>query len=50
MFELFLFINPLGLSCYHLEKQIRKIAEELDLEICINYIPLVTMTAMKRDL
>ena len=50
MFELFLFINPLGLSCYHLEKQIRKIAEELDLEICINYIPLVTMTAMKQDL
>lgn len=50
MFELFLFINPLGLSCYQLEKRIRLIAAELQLEISVNYIPLVTMEAMKADM
>lgn len=50
MFELFLFINPLGLSCYQLEKRIRLLAAKLQLEISVNYIPLVTMEAMKADM
>ncbi|WP_201331622.1 DsbA family protein, partial [Lactobacillus nasalidis] len=50
MFELFLFINPLGLSCYQLEKRIRLLAAELKLEISVNYIPMVTMEAMKADM
>lgn len=50
MFELFLFINPLGLSCFQLENKIKLLAEELDLEICINYLPLVTLDSMKADM
>lgn len=50
MFELFLFINPLGLSCFQLENKIKLLAEELDLEICVNYLPLVTLDSMKADM
>ena len=50
MFELFLFINPLGLSCFQLENKIKLLAEELDLEICLNYLPLVTLDSMKADM
>ena len=47
---MFLFISPLGLRCFNVEKQIIEIKNKLDLDICFNYIPMVKEESLKQDL
>lgn len=49
MFEIFLFINPIGIYCYDTEKQIRKTVEELDLDVCYHYIPIANVCLVNDD-
>ncbi|MBC9719925.1 DsbA family protein [Lactobacillus acidophilus] len=50
MFEIFLFINPIGIYCYDTEKQIRKTMDELGVDVCYHYIPIANVCLVNDDL
>lgn len=49
MFEIFLFINPIGIYCYDTEKQIRETVDELGVDVCYHYIPIANVCLIKDD-
>ena len=49
MFEIFLFINPIGIYCYDTEKQIRKTVDELGVDVCYHYIPIANVCLINDD-
>lgn len=49
MFEIFLFINPIGIYCYDTEKQIRKTVDKLGLDVCYHYIPIANVCLVNDD-
>lgn len=49
MFEIFLFINPIGIYCYDTEKQIRKTVDELGVDVCYHYIPIANVCLVNDD-
>ena len=49
MFEIFLFINPIGIYCYNTEKQIRKTVDELGVDVCYHYIPIANVCLINDD-
>lgn len=49
MFEIFLFINPIGFYCYNVEKQMRKIIDELGIETCCHYVPIANVEIIQDD-
>lgn len=50
MFEIFFFINPVGIYCYDTEKLIRSTITELDIDACYHFIPIVTINVIKKDI
>lgn len=50
MFEIFLFINPIGIYCFDTERQIRKITDELGIDVCCHYIPIANVSLVKDDI
>lgn len=50
MFELFLFINPIGLYCYDVEQQLRKAEDELEITTSVHYLPILTTQTMSSDI
>lgn len=49
MFEIFLFINPIGIYCYDTEKQIRKTVDKLGINVCYHYIPIANVSLVNED-
>ncbi|WP_407460857.1 DsbA family protein [Lactobacillus gallinarum] len=49
MFEIFLFINPIGIYCYDTEKQIRNTVDELGIDVCYHYIPIANVCLVNDD-
>ncbi|WP_297953186.1 DsbA family protein [uncultured Lactobacillus sp.] len=49
MFEIFLFINPIGIYCYDTERQIRKAVDELGVDVCYHYIPIANVCLINDD-
>lgn len=49
MFEIFLFINPIGIYCYDTERQIHQTVEELGLDVCYHYIPIANVCLVNDD-
>ncbi|TSO25990.1 DsbA family protein [Lactobacillus sp. LL6] len=50
MFEFFLFINPIGIYCYDIEKQIQDAINELGVEACYHFIPITSMNVIQDDI
>lgn len=50
MFEIFFFINPIGIYCYDTEKKIQKTAADLDIDVCYHFIPVVNPTTIQNDI
>lgn len=50
MFEIFLFINPIGIYCYEIEKRIQKAIKDLDLDVCYHFVPVATVGTVQEDL
>ncbi|MDF7638548.1 DsbA family protein [Lactobacillus sp. ESL0791] len=50
MFEVFLFINPIGIYCYDTENLIKKTIDDLNVDVCFHYIPLVNSEVIKSDI
>ncbi|MDO4912023.1 MAG: DsbA family protein [Lactobacillus sp.] len=50
MFEVYLFVNPIGIYCYDVECQTRLATDELNLKISLHYIPLVNQQAIIADI
>ena len=50
MFEIFLFINPIGIYCYDTERQIRKTVDELGIDVCCHYIPIANVSLVQDDI
>jgi hypothetical protein len=49
MFEIFLFINPIGIYCYDTEKQIRNTVDELGIDVCYHYISIANVCLVNDD-
>lgn len=49
MYEIFLFINPIGIYCYDIEKQIQDTIKELDVDACYHFVPITNINAIKED-
>lgn len=50
MFEIFLFVNPIGLYCYETEVLIKEAIDELDLNSCFRFIPVTNSKVIKEDI
>jgi thioredoxin-related protein len=50
MFEIFLFINPIGIYCFDTEKLIRNTVDELGIDVCYHYIPIANVCLVKDDM
>ena len=50
MFEIFLFINPIGIYFYFTEKLIRNTVDELGIDVCYHYIPIANVCLVKDDI
>lgn len=50
MFEIFLFINPIGIYCYDIEKQIQDTISELGVEACYHFIPITSVNVIQDDI
>lgn len=50
MFEIFLFINPIGIYCYDTERLIRKTVDELGVDVCYHYIPIANVCLVNDDI
>ncbi|CCI87343.1 DsbA family protein [Lactobacillus gigeriorum] len=50
MFEIFLFINPIGIYCYEVEKRIQTAIKDLDLDVSYHFIPIATVSGVQDDI
>lgn len=50
MFEIFVFINPIGIHCYDIEKIIQETIAELDLDVSYHIIPSASHRIIKEDI
>lgn len=50
MFEIFLFINPIGFYCYDTENKIHETVNELDLNACLHFVPLANVNIIRDDM
>ncbi|MDF7683682.1 DsbA family protein [Lactobacillus sp. ESL0679] len=50
MFEIFLFVNPIGIYCYETELLIKQAIDELNIDTCFNYIPITNTKVIKEDI
>lgn len=50
MFEIFLFINPIGIYCFDTEKLIRNTVDELGIDVCYHYVPIANVCLVKDDM
>lgn len=50
MFEIFLFVNPIGLYCYDTEVLIMDALDELNINPCFHLIPITNSKVIKEDI
>lgn len=50
MFEIFLFVNPIGIHCYDAEMAIKGAIDELGVESCFRFIPITNAKVIKEDI
>lgn len=50
MFEVFLFINPIGIYCYDTERIINKTIKELKLDACCHFVPIANVGVVQDDI
>lgn len=50
MFEIFLFINPIGLYCYNIENQIQETINQLGLEVSYHFVPIANVNIVQDDI
>ncbi len=50
MFEVFFFINPIGIYCYDIEKMVHQTAADLNLDVTYHYLPLANMKIAEKDI
>lgn len=50
MFEVFFFINPIGIYCYDIEKTVIQTATDLNLDVTYHYLPLASMNIAEKDI
>lgn len=50
MFEIFLFINPIGIYCYDTEILIKEALEELNISSCFHFVPIINTKVIKEDI
>ncbi|WEV40410.1 DsbA family protein [Lactobacillus sp. ESL0681] len=50
MFEIFLFVNPIGVHCYNTEVALKEALSELNIDICFHFIPINSAEIIKGDL
>ncbi|MDF7669384.1 MULTISPECIES: DsbA family protein [unclassified Lactobacillus] len=50
MFEIFLFVNPIGIYCYDTELLIKQATNELNIDTCFNYIPITNTKVISADI
>lgn len=50
MFEIFLFINPIGFYCYDTENRVQKTLDELDLDASIHFVPIANVNVVQDDM
>lgn len=50
MFELFLFINPIGIYCFDVEQKVQRVAQQLQLDVRVHYVLLVDVSIMTDDI
>lgn len=50
MYEIFLFINPIGTYCFDVEQEIEHAVNRLDLQVCYHFIPLANLTTIREDI
>ena len=49
MYEIFLFVNPIGIYCYDTEQELRRVIRDLDLEVSFHIIPISSVAIIKED-
>lgn len=51
MFEIFLFINPIGIYCFDIEKRIQDAIKELDIDdVCYHFVPITNVEIIQDDI
>lgn len=50
MFEIFLFINPIGLYCYDIESKVQETSDQLGIDSCYHFIPIANVGIVQDDM
>ena len=50
MFEIFLFVNPIGVYCYDTEVSVKKTVDELDISSSFHFVPITNSKVIKDDI
>ena len=50
MFEIFLFVNPIGVYCYDTEVSVKKTVGELDISSSFHFIPITNSKVIRDDI
>lgn len=50
MFEIFLFVNPIGVYCYDTEVSVKKTVDELDISSSFHFIPITNSKVIRDDI
>ena len=50
MYEIFLFVNPLGIACYRNEQVLREFFDDRGARVCVTFIPIVSPTTVADDM
>ncbi|WEV71350.1 DsbA family protein [Lactobacillus sp. ESL0785] len=50
MFEIFLFVNPIGIYCYDTEVLIKQAINELNIDTSFHFIPITNTEVIKHDI
>lgn len=50
MFEVFLFINPVGIYCYDIERRIQRTINELNIDVSYHLVPIANVHIVQDDM
>lgn len=50
MFEIFLFVNPVGIYCYNTEVLIKNALDELNINCCFHFVPIINSKVVSDDI
>ncbi|MEB3364266.1 hypothetical protein SDC49_13000 [Lactobacillus sp. R2/2] len=50
MFEIFLFVNPVGIYCYNTETLIKDAIDELNINSSYHFVPVINAKVIKEDI